>query len=295
MAGPPPDRLTPAPRGREEELVDIHVALTCEAVRRRYGYDFGEYVPASIRRGVQRCMGMAGLPTFGAFLDRLLGDEVFFREMLGTLAIGTTEMFRDPTVYMALRETVLPVLDTYPRINLWIAGCSTGEEAYSMAILLTEAGLYERAWIHATDFDPGALARARDGVYGAEAMKRYTRAYQEMGGRVSFSHYYTAAYGLAVMNPALRHHMVFSEHNLATDASFAEMHLVMCRNVMIYFGEPLRQRVFDLFRRSLVRRGFLCLGTKESLHALDSAGDFETISAPARIYQARDQVRDLPP
>lgn len=275
------------PHAVDAELEEIEIDLICEAVLRRYGHDFRDYARPSLTRRMQRALAASGLPDFATLQARVLRSPACFADLLGTITVNTTEMFRDPEVFRLLRERVLPKLQSYPQVNVWSAGCATGEEVYALAILLTEADLYDRARIWATDLDPRALEKAREGVYGADRFPGYTRNYQATGGTQPLAQYYTAAYGLVAMDPALRRNVVFSEHNLATDASFAEMHLVLCRNVLIYFNRALQNRVMTLIRASLVRRGFVCLGTRESLRATDCRAEFEEVSDGSRVYRLR--------
>jgi chemotaxis protein methyltransferase CheR len=196
-------------------------------------------------------------------------------------------MFRDPPVYRALREQVVPLLRTYPFVKVWHAGCATGEEAYSLAIVLKEEDLYDRAMIYATDFNAEAIEKARQGIYTVERMQEFTRNYQEAGGRRSLSEYYRARYDSAVLDAGLRDRITFASHNLATDAAFGEMHLVMCRNVLIYFNRELQNRALRLFDESLVRGGFLCLGTRETLQFSEVADGYEIVDRAARIYRKK--------
>lgn len=271
----------------DPELEDIEISLICEAVMRRYGYDFRDYARHSLRRRMQGAVTAMGLPGYSALQARLLRSPECFRAVLSTLMVGTTEMFRDPEFFAVLRQQVLPTLASYPRIEMWVAGCSTGEEVYALAVLLREAGLADRSRIWATDIDPRALAVAREGVYPADRFRDYARNYQASGGSHPLTHYATAAYGLVAMDTALRRNVVFSEHNLATDASFAEVHLILCRNVLIYFNHELQGRAVRLLRDSLVRRGYLGLGCKETLRRVDCREDFQEIVDGSRIYRLR--------
>ncbi len=264
---------------------ETEVKLLLEGIRLRYGYDFRQYAEASMTRRVESIARSFAATDLLALLRRILDDRSFFLEVLPYLTVTTSEMFRDPLFFKALREDVIPVLRTYPTFNIWSAGCSTGEEIFSLSILLREEGLSDRATIYATDINPRAIHSAQDGIYQVETIKTSIRNYQEAGGKESFSDYYTADYGLAKMNSDLLSNVVFAEHNLVTDQVFAECHLVLCRNVLIYFNKELQSRVLKLFEDSLRHRGYLCLGSKESLKFSGSAGAFETIDEKWRIYR----------
>ncbi len=263
----------------------IEIDLLLEAIFQRYGYDFRSYARASIERRVHQFISMEGLPSISEAIPRLMRDENFFGRLALYFSIAVTEMFRDPWVYLSLRQLVVPVLRTWPHFKVWHAGCASGEEAYSLAIVLKEEGVYDRATIYATDFNDVALGQARDGIYTLGKLQEATRNYQQAGGKASFSDYYHARYGAAAMDPSLRERIVFSNHNLASDSTFSEMHLVFCRNVLIYFNRELQDRVLNLFSESLVHGGFLCLGTKENLQFTEVAPRFEPIDAKARIYK----------
>lgn len=217
----------------------------------------------------------------------MLHDREFFSRLARHLSVPVTEMFRDPFVYRAIRDQVVPLLRTWPHFKIWHSGCATGEEVYSLAILLKEEGIYERATIYATDFNDEALDRARQGVFDVGKMKEGTRNYQRAGGKTSFSEYYHAGYDAAVIDASLREHIVFASHNLASDSVFGEMHLVFCRNVLIYFGRELQNRALRLFTESLVHGGFLCLGTKETLRFTDVKALYEAMDEKARIYRKK--------
>jgi len=226
-----------------------------------------------------------GLSTISGLQERVLHEPACLDRLLVALSINVSAMFRDPTFYRAFREKVVPILRTYPFVRVWHAGCSTGEEAYSMAILLQEAGLYDRCRIYATDINEAVLRRAREGIYPLAAMQTYTANYIQAGGARAFSEYYTANSEDAILHASLRRNLVFAQHNLAMDGSFNEFHVIVCRNVMIYFNRTLQAHVLDLFSNSLVRRGFLTLGSKETLRATHAAGRYETIDETERIYR----------
>ena len=272
-------------RSRDEELETIELRLLTEAVFRRYGLDFRNYATASLRRRVHLAMHEEGVRTISALTDRLLHDPPAMERLLLRLSINVTAMFRDPGFFLALRHKVVPHLRSYPFVRIWHAGCSTGEEVYSMAILLAEEGLYDRCRIYATDFNEVALSRARDGIVSLEAMQEYSTNYLRAGGHGSLSDYYTANYGHAIFRQALRKNIIFSQHNLVTDGSFNEFNLILCRNVMIYFNSELTGRVHKLLYASLRRYGVLGLGRKESLRGTPHEADYEVVDDGERIFR----------
>lgn len=264
---------------------DIELKLLIEAIYLQYSYDFRDYSEASLKRRVQLAVTQLGCDGISDLQRRILYDPPVFMELLQYLTIPVSEMFRDPGYYLALREQVVPMLRTYPSLKIWIAGCSTGQEVYSMAILLKEEGLLERSIIYATDINPYALEQARQGIFPIEQLRRSTERYQCAGGITSFSDYYTAAYDSAIMDKSLRERVTFSDHSLATDSVFAETQLISCRNVLIYFNKPLQDRAFGLFHDSLCHRGFLGLGSKETLDFSAYATHFEAFDRPQRIFR----------
>lgn len=280
----------PAISDEQVQVEDIEIRLLLEAIYQLYGYDFRSYSPASMRRRIMHRLTMSGFSTILEMTDRVLRDRQFFVTLLNDLTVNVTEMFRDPEFYKAFREEVVPVLKTFPFIKIWHAGCSTGEEIYSMAILLEEEGLYERAMLYATDIDKNVLAAAKKGIYPIHAFKQYTDNYRRAGGRQSLSDYATARYDSVIMEQRLKRNIVFADHDLATDQVFGEMHVILCRNVLIYFDRPLQQRVFKLFGESLDMGGFLCLGTKESLRFSGNEESFDVVNRSLRIFRKR-QVR----
>jgi chemotaxis protein methyltransferase CheR len=268
-----------------QAVPDIEIRLLVQAVLLRYGHDFRDYAWASLKRRVLQAQHRLGAPTVSALQERVLHDEDQFALLLQYLTVPVSEMFRDPAYFLALRRHVIPVLRTYPSIKVWVAGCSTGEEPYSLAILLKEEGLLERTILYATDINHRSLEKARQGIFSLEHMQAFTRNYQRAGGTRSFSDYYTAAYGGALFDRRLRESITFADHSLATDAVFSETQLVSCRNVLIYFNRALQDRALGLFHESLSRRGFLGLGAKETLDFSAYADRFETVSRPDRIYR----------
>jgi chemotaxis protein methyltransferase CheR len=268
-----------------EELEQLEVELLLEAVYRRYGFDFREYAPASLKRRLWRRMNAEGLETVTQLHDRLLHDPACMERLLLDLSISVTAMFRDPSFYVAFRERVVPVLHTYPFTRIWCAGCSTGEEVYSLAILLDEEGLYDRTRIYATDINEQVLSTARAGVFPLEKMRQYTQNYIRAGGRREFSEYYVAAYDGARFSRSLTENVVFAQHNLASDRSFNDFNVILCRNVMIYFDKALQDRVHTLFYESLDTFGILALGHKESVAFTKYVDGYETVDAAERIYR----------
>ena len=276
---------TPGAAKADDRLEDIELELFVRALQARYGYDFSQYAPASLKRRVQQLVHAQDAGTISALTGRLLHEPGFLTAVLEGLSVPVSEMFRDPEVFGALREQVFPVLASYPQINIWQAGCAHGQEVYSLAILLEEAGLYERTQIYATDFNESALRHAQEGIYPAKEAQLWSRNYQAAGGSHSLADYYSARYELLKLDRRLRRNVIFANHNLVTDEVFCEAHLVLCRNVLIYFSDPLQDRTLGLFRDSLVRGGFLCLGTRESLDFAPSAADFVPVDAALRIYR----------
>jgi chemotaxis protein methyltransferase CheR len=268
-----------------ERLEDIEIALLLEGLYQRYHYDFRNYAQASIKRRLKQAREQLGYRSFSAMQEALLHDARVLPRLLGYLTVQVSELFRDPSYFRALREKVVPHLRTYPSLRIWIAGCSTGEELYSFVILFREEGLEERTLFYATDINQDALARAEAGVYDLERMQLFTENHRKSGGKSSLSDYYSAAYGKAVFDKSLRSRVVFSDHSLVTDAVFAEMHLISCRNVLIYFDRPLQDRAVGLFSDSLARKGFLGLGSKESLRFSEHNDAFAEWVRDDKIYQ----------
>jgi chemotaxis protein methyltransferase CheR len=268
-----------------EKIEDIEIRLLLEALYVRYHYDFRNYAMASVKRRLRQAREHLGFPTISALQERVLHDETMLPRLLGYLTVQVSEMFRDPSYFRAIRETVVPHLKTYPSLKIWIAGCSGGEELYSFVILFREEGLEERTIFYATDINQDALRTAEAGVYGLDRLQLFTENHRKSGGKSSLSDYYSTGYDRATFDRSLRERVVFSDHSLVTDAVFGEMHLVSCRNVMIYFDRPLQDRAIGLFKDSLSRKGFLGLGAKESLRFSDHAGAFNEFVREEKIYQ----------
>jgi chemotaxis protein methyltransferase CheR len=266
------------------DLERIEVELLLEGIYRQYGFDFRSYAYASIRRRLWKRIDSEGLTSVSALQERVLHEPAMMEKLLLDLSINVTAMFRDPGFYVAFREKVVPMLRTYPFIRLWHAGCSTGEEVFSMAILLREEGLYERARIYATDINEVVLQRAKAGIFPIDRMQEYTENYIRTGGKRSFSEYYTAKYGGALFDSALTKNVVFSQHNLVTDKSFSEFNVILCRNVLIYFDKELQTKVHELFYDSLGMFGILCLGSKESMRFMRHEQCYEQI-ATEKIFR----------
>ena len=269
----------------ENERLEIRLLL--EAIYLRYGFDFRDYSGAHTKRRLENRLQLSGMASYGEMQHRLIHDEGFFNELLLDLSINVTEMFRDPWFYRTVRENVVPHLKTYPFIRSWHAGCSAGQEVYSMCIVLAEEEMKERTQIYATDFNELILDKARAGIYPIELVRNYTANYHQAGGKKSFSDYYSARYDHAIINQELKERVLFSSHNLVTDGVFGEMHIIFCRNVLIYFNKNLQNRVLRLFCDTLCPGGFLCLGSKESLRFTEVAGDFECIAEKEKIYRKK--------
>ncbi len=267
------------------ENINIEIKLLLEAIFNKYGYDFRNYSRAHIKRRILQRLSASSLNSISEIQYKVLYDTDFFELILRDLSINVTEMFRDPSFYKHFREEVIPILKTYPFIKIWHAGCSTGEEVYSMAILLKEEELYDRTQIYATDFNKIVIQTAKEGIYPINKIKEFTYNYQKAGGKNSFSDHYTAKYESVILNKSLKKNIVFAEHNLVTDSVFAEVNVVICRNVLIYFDKKLQNRVFDLFESSLIHGGYLCLGSKENLRFSDNFKKFTIISDKEKVYK----------
>src|SRR6202789_1262993 len=268
-----------------EKTEDIEIQLLLEGLYQRYHYDFRHYARASIKRRLKQAREQMGFRSFSALQESLLHDPAMLERLLGYLTVQVSEMFRDPSYFRAIREKIVPHLRTYPSVKIWVAGCSSGEELYSFVILFREEGLEQRTLFYATDINQDALAKAEAGIYDLERIQLFTENHRKSGGKSSLSDYYSAAYGKASLDKSLRKQVVFSDHSLVTDAAFAEMHLVSCRNVLIYFDRALQDRALGLFKDSLARKGFLGLGSKESMRFSEHAGSFIDWAREEKIYQ----------
>jgi len=274
-----------APAPAPIPISDGELAAFLEVVFRTYHYDFRLYAAASLKRRLAVALNHFGAPSVDGLARRIESDGFAFTQLLRFLTVQVSDLFRDPTYFRALRETVVPYLSTYPSLKIWVAGCATGEEAYSLAILLEEEGLLDRALIYATDIHPDSLRTAAEGIYDASRFTRFTANYLAAGGKASLSDYYMAHYSSALFDRRLRKSILFSDHSLATDSAFAEMQLVSCRNVLIYFDRELQNRAVGVLRDSLCHRGFLGLGNKESLRLTGHAAEFRDLVPEERIYQ----------
>jgi chemotaxis protein methyltransferase CheR len=265
------------------EALEIELLLT--AIERRYGYDFRNYSGASLRRRIHRAVEREGVRAISELQSRILHDPYCMHRFVTSVAVCATSMFRDASFYLSMRRTVIPLLRTYPFIRIWHAGCATGEEVYSMAILLEEEGIYDRCRLYATDLSDDLLDRAQTGIYPLDKIRNYTTNYHRAGGTGEFSAYYTADHKNAILRPSLKRNIVFSQHNLASDGSFNEFNVILCRNVMIYFDSELRGRVHELLYASLGMFGVLGVGMKESLLATPHEDRYQALDASVRLYQ----------
>jgi len=269
------------------DIVNIEIELFLEALYQKYGYDFRNYGRAHIKRRLLHRMKLSKMESISSMQHELLYDQDFFNLILKDFSINVTEMFRDPLFYKLLREEIIPILKTYPFIKIWHAGCSSGEEVYSMAILLKEEGLYDRAQIYATDFNTNILRKAKEGIYPINKIKEFTQNYQRSGGTKSFSDYYMAKYESVIFDNDLKKNIVFAEHNLVSDNSFAEVHLLICRNVLIYFNKDLQNQVIRLLTSSILPGGFLCLGTKETIRFSKNNDCYSVVSENEKIFKKK--------
>ena len=270
---------------RRNAVEELEIDLLLEGLYRQYGFDFRGYARSSLRRRVRGVVAAEGLATVSGLLEKMLHDRQCLERLLLGLSVNVSAMFRDPRFFLAFRQHAVPLLRTYPFIRIWQAGCSTGEEVYSLAILLQEEGLYERCRIYATDMNEAVLQKAREGIYPLEVMQKYTANYLAAGGTAAFSDYYTAAYDHALLRPALREHVIFSQHNLVSDGVFNEFNVILCRNVMIYFTRPLQERVHALFSQSLSTFGLLGLGSHESLRFLPTEVEYEPLVPGEKLFR----------
>ena len=273
------------------ELETLEIDLLLQAIYEYHGYDFRHYARASITRRLRQHLSKVDVATIAGLIPQILHDQQAFQSLASSLSLTVTEMFRDPSFYLALRQQVVPFLRTFPFINIWHAGCATGEEVYSLAIVLMEENLYDRCRIYATDFNDEALQTARNRIYPVGKMAEYTANYHKAGGGRSFSSYYHAQMDSAILDSELQKQVTFANHNLATDGVFAEMHLILCRNVLIYFDRTLQDKVLSLFRDSLCYQGILCLGQKESLQFSEVRRDFVDMVPQEKIFQYKSRKR----
>ncbi len=269
----------------DTDAEELEIRDFIKTLKARHGYDFGQYAPASFKRRLRALRTRSGAASIAALSRRVMDEPGFLRQVLAGLSVPVSEMFRDPWVFESLRREVLPILASYPRIHIWQAGCAHGEEVYSLAILLEEEGLYDKSQIFATDLNDVALEEAAGGIYPAANARLFSENYQRAGGRRSLSHYFHARYERIKFDESLKRNVTFASHNLSTDGVFAEVQLILCRNVLIYFNDALQNRVLQLFRDSLVHKGFLCLGSKETLAHTAVDRDFDAFDAPSRLYR----------
>jgi chemotaxis protein methyltransferase CheR len=272
---------------KPKEIESLEIDIFLDAINKRYGYDFQNYAPASLRRRIGNQMKNKSCEHILDLLSLVIHDEKVFEDLLKELSITVTEMFRDPGFFVAVRENIFPMLKTYPFLKIWHAGCATGEEVYSMAILLKEADLLSRTQIYATDFNNHSLEFSRKAIYSKNNIQKYIKNYNEVNGEASFSNYYHANYGHAKLVDSLKENVTFANHNLVSDGVFGEMHLIICRNVLIYFNKELQNRVLKIFSESLIHRGFLCLGSKESIDFLKEKSTFENVNRTQRIFRKK--------
>ena len=266
-------------------LEELEIDLLLEAIYRQHGFDFRGYARSSLRRRVRGVVAAEGLATVSGLMEKMLHDPACLDRLLLGLSVNVSAMFRDPRFFLAFRQHAIPLLRTYPFIRIWQAGCSTGEEVYSLAILLQEEGLYDRSRIYATDMNEVVLRQARSGIFPIDVMQKYTANYGASGGTGALSDYYTAAYDHVVLRQSLRDHVVFAQHNLATDGVFNEFNVILCRNVMIYFTPPLQARVHDLFARSFATFGLLGIGSHESLPVRAGGDEYEPLVPGEKLFR----------
>jgi chemotaxis protein methyltransferase CheR len=270
------------------EVADAELEELLQALFERYHYDFRSYAPSSLRRRVGTALERMGCESVARLQQRVIDDPRVFAALLDIITVQLSELFRDPAYFLAVRERVVPLLRTYPSIKLWVAGCSTGEEVYSFLILLHEEQLLDRTLVYATDISLRSLQKAEAGIYDISRLAQFSENHRRAGGRSSLSDYYTAAYGKAIFAKWLRRNVVFADHSLATDNVFSEVHLVSCRNVLIYFDRHLQDRALGLFQETLCRKGFLGLGAKETPRFSRHSAEFSDFDAPMRLYQKRN-------
>jgi len=271
-----------------QTIKDDEIELLLDELHRKHGYDFSDYSRASMKRRLNRLITLDKFPSFAEMRYRLMHDETYLRRFIEEVTVNVTEMFRDPEFFKYLRQHILPTLGTYPLIRIWIAGCASGEEAYSMAILLKEANLLHKSLIYATDLNPRVLEKAKSGIFPLKQIRQYSENYLLSGGYEDFSSYYSAKYDVAIFNEVLRKKIVFSTHNLVSDSSFNSFQLILCRNVLIYFNTHLQGRVFDLMDKSLETLGYLALGTKETMRFAKIANRYKQVDPREKIWRKHD-------
>lgn len=271
----------------KNDIENLEIKLMLDAIDSAYGYSFHNYTQSSLRRRINEFKKSCQAESYLHLADKLLNDQSLFEKFLKNLSITVTEMFRDPQFYQSFRKNIVPTLETYPFIKIWSAGCATGEEIYSIAIILHESGLLDRSTLYATDFNTEALVHAKKGIYSATHTQTFINNYNRYGGKNDFSNYYTAKYDSIKLKNFLIDKITFANHNLVVDSSFGEMNVILCRNVMIYFDSELTNRVLNLLQSSLCRKGFLCIGTKESLEHTNAYNFFNAVDNKMKIYQLR--------
>lgn len=270
---------------KRNEIEKIEVDLLLDAIYRYHGYDFRNYARVSLKRRLNNMVRYAEVTHISELLNKVLYDKEFFDRFLQEMSISVTEMFRDPHFYLTMRSKIIDILKTYPFVKIWHAGCSTGEEVYSMAILLHEEKFLGKTQIYATDYNPYSLEIAREGVYHLKDIQKYSQSYLDAGGKISLADYYYGKYKSVKFHDFLKEKITFAHHNLVTDTSFGEMNMIICRNVLIYFDKNLQSKVYSLFNDSLIHDGFLCLGTKESMSFSETHPCFELFSDKEKIYR----------
>lgn len=271
----------------QKEKEKIETKLLVDAIFECYGYDFRNYANASLRRRIAYRMEQSNIGTISELIPLVINDEAFFNLFLKDMSVTVTEMFRDPSFFKALRNDIIPILKTYPFVKIWHAGCATGEEVYSLAIILKEEGFLDKSRIYATDFNSNSVNIAKEGIYPIERMKSFTKNYNLTGGKGSFSDYYEAKFSSVKFDDSLKKNITFANHNLVQDGSFGEMNIIICRNVMMYFDTELQSKVLSLFLGSLTPKGILCIGKKESLIYSNLNSHFEQIDIESKIYRKK--------
>lgn len=277
---------------KTQEIENIEVQALLEAVYLRYGYDFRHYEYSSVKRKIIHRKNMLNLKNISELIPMILYDKTYFNQFLLDMSVTVTEMFRNPHFFKIIRKKIIPILKTYPFVNIWHAGCATGEEAYSMAIMLKEEGFYDKVQIYATDFNNKSLEIAKKGIYSLDDFQKNINNYNQTGGKTSLSDYYTAKYQSVKIHDSIKKNIIFSHHNLVSDSVFASMHLIICRNVLIYFNNELRNKVLSLLHESLNRSGFLCLGDSESIDFTDYSKNFKTLFSNEKIYKKKDNIKE---